>query len=75
VVTAQDARLTGRELAAVLGLLVEGLTAAVIGRRLGIATRTVHKHLEHVYAKLRTDNRITAVVRAQQLGIVPVLDG
>src|SRR3954454_5643251 len=54
---AKETRLTGRELA-VLGLLGDGLTAAVIGRRLGISTRTVHKHLEHVYSKLGTGDRL-----------------
>jgi DNA-binding CsgD family transcriptional regulator len=70
---AEDARLSGRELV-VLSLLAEGLTAATIGRRLGIATRTVHKHLEHIYTKLSANNRITALVRAQQLGLVPLAE-
>ena len=62
--------LTGRELA-VLHLLADGLTAAAIGRRLNIAPRTVTKHLEHVYAKLRTHDRLSAVLRAQRLGLLP----
>ena len=66
----QEARLTGRELT-VLPLLAEGLTAAAIGRRLGISTRTVHKHLEHVYAKLGTADRLTTVLRARQMGLLP----
>jgi DNA-binding CsgD family transcriptional regulator len=67
---ASELRLTPREVA-VLGLLVEGLTAAAIGRRLAIAERTVQKHLEHAYAKLGVADRLSAVLRAQQLGLLP----
>lgn len=66
---ASELRLTPREVA-VLGLLVEGLTAAAIGRRLAIAERTVQKHLEHAYAKLGVTDRLSAVLRAQHLGLL-----
>lgn len=66
----EEARLTGRELT-VLHLLAEGLTAEAIGRRLAISTRTVHKHLEHVYAKFGTGDRLTTVLRAQHAGLLP----
>lgn len=62
--------LTGRELA-VLGLVADGLTAVSVGRRLQISPRTVHKHLEHIYAKLRSGDRLTAVLKARQLGLLP----
>jgi ATP/maltotriose-dependent transcriptional regulator MalT len=62
--------LTCRELA-VLHILAEGLTAAAIGRRLGIAPRTVTKDLEHIYAKLHTSDRLSAVLKAQRLRLVP----
>ncbi len=62
-------RLTPRELT-VLDLLAEGLTAAAIARRLSIAERTVHKHLERSYAKLDVTDRLSAVLRAQRLGLV-----
>jgi DNA-binding CsgD family transcriptional regulator len=65
-----DPLLTGRELA-VLTLLAQGLTAASIGRRLGITARTVNKHLERAYPKLRVNNRVAAVVAAQRIGILP----
>ncbi len=65
-----ESRLTGRELT-VLCLLAEGLTAGAIGRRLVISPRTVHKHLEHVYAKFGTADRLTTVLRAQHLGLLP----
>jgi ATP/maltotriose-dependent transcriptional regulator MalT len=62
-------RLIPRELA-VLDLLAGGLTAAAIGRRLHIAERTVQKHLQHCYAKLRVADRLTAVQRAQRIGLL-----
>lgn len=66
---ARDFRLTPRELT-VLGLLVEGLTAGAIGRRLAIGERTVQKHLEHTYTKLGVRDRLSAVLRAQHLGLL-----
>lgn len=66
---AADLRLTPRE-QAVLGLLVDGLTAGAIGRRPAVSERTVHKHLEHVYAKLGVADRLSAVLRAQDAGLL-----
>lgn len=66
---AADLRLTPRE-QAVLGLLVDGLTAGAIGRRLAVSERTVHKHLEHVYGKLGVADRLSAVLRAQDAGLL-----
>ncbi len=54
----------------VLVLLAEGLPAAGIGRRLSVSTRTVHRHLSHLYAKLGTHDRLSAVLRAQELGLL-----
>jgi DNA-binding CsgD family transcriptional regulator len=68
---ALEARVTRRELA-VLALLGDGLTAAAIARRLEIGERTVHKHLEHVYTKLGVTDRLSAVVRARDAGLLPV---
>ena len=67
---ADDVGLTPRELS-VLALLAEGLTAASIGRRLMITERTVHKHLQHSYAKLGVADRLGAVLRAQHIGLLP----
>ncbi|MGI5452569.1 LuxR C-terminal-related transcriptional regulator [Streptomyces sp. CA-249302] len=67
---AADCALTPRE-TTVLLLLTDALTAAAIGRRLGISDRTVHKHVENIYRKLGTRDRISTVLRAQQLGLVP----
>jgi ATP/maltotriose-dependent transcriptional regulator MalT len=67
---AEEVGLTGREIA-VLGLVAEGLTATAVGNRLAISARTVEKHLERAYSKLHCDERITAVLRAQSLGLLP----
>ena len=66
---AESARLTVRELT-VLELVASGLTAAAAGRSLGISPSTVHKHLENVYTKLGVRDRLSAVLRAQQLGLL-----
>jgi DNA-binding CsgD family transcriptional regulator len=51
--------LTARE-AEVLHWLGEGKGNSEIAEILGIATRTVNKHLERVYPKLGVDNRTAA---------------
>jgi DNA-binding CsgD family transcriptional regulator len=61
--------LTGRELA-VLRLLVRGLTAEAMARRLGCSPRTVSKHLERLYRKLGVGDRLMAVEQARQNGLV-----
>lgn len=61
--------LTPRE-NAVLCLVAKGMTAAAAGRRLGIAERTVHKHLERCYAKLCVTDRVSAVLCARRLGML-----
>ncbi|MEU1706915.1 LuxR C-terminal-related transcriptional regulator [Streptomyces sp. NPDC005706] len=66
---AADCALTPRE-TTVLLLLAEALTADAIGRRLGISARTVHKHVENIYRKLGTRDRIGTLLRAQRLGLV-----
>lgn len=63
--------LTAREIT-VLRLLANGLTAESMARRLGVSKRTVHKHLEHLYAKLEESDRLSAVLHAERLGIIPV---
>lgn len=65
-----DAGLTARELA-VLSLLPDGWTAAAMARQLDISPRMVHKHLEHLYRKLGTRDRLATVLRAQQMGLLP----
>jgi DNA-binding CsgD family transcriptional regulator len=66
---ADAAGLTGRE-RAVLCLLAEGLTATAIASRLGCSPGTVRKHLEHAYAKLGVHDRLLAVRRIEELGLL-----
>ena len=47
----------------VLDWVAAGKTDAQIAAILGISVRTVHKHLEHVYAKLGVEGRTAAVMR------------
>ncbi|GAA2249205.1 MULTISPECIES: helix-turn-helix transcriptional regulator [Kitasatospora] len=61
--------LTPRELA-VLSLLAEGLTATAIARRLAISPHTVKRHLERIYRKLDTDNKVSAGLAARRMGLV-----
>ncbi|MEU1827077.1 LuxR C-terminal-related transcriptional regulator [Streptomyces abikoensis] len=62
--------LTPRELT-VLSLLAEGLTTHGIAHRLLISPHTVNRHLEKVYRKLGTNNRVSTVLLAKQHGLVP----
>lgn len=64
--------LTPRELD-VLSLVADGFTAGAMGRMRRISPRTVRKHLEHAYAKLDCHDRLVAVDRARQAGLLPAL--
>jgi DNA-binding CsgD family transcriptional regulator len=70
VTASAGVQLTDRELA-VLDLAADGLITAAIARRLGISPRTVGKHLEQAYRKLGANDRVSAVLRAHSLGLVP----
>jgi DNA-binding CsgD family transcriptional regulator len=69
-VPADVAGLTRRELE-VLALLSQGLMARTIGLSLGVSPRTVNKHLGNVYRKLDAHDRLVAVKKAQDFGILP----
>jgi DNA-binding CsgD family transcriptional regulator len=56
------APLTARE-REVLEWVAAGKTDRDIGAIIGISPRTVHKHLQHVYAKLGVETRTAAVMR------------
>ena len=62
--------LTPRE-QVVLALVAAGSTAQGIGARLAISPRTVHKHQENLYRKLGASDRLSAVLRAQSMGLLP----
>ncbi len=61
--------LTRRE-RAVLGYLADGLTAEAIARRMATRPATVRKHLQNLYAKLGTSDRLGAVIRGRDLGLL-----
>ncbi|WP_405975977.1 LuxR C-terminal-related transcriptional regulator [Streptomyces sp. NBC_00988] len=67
---AADSRLTPRQVTVLL-LLADALTASAIAHRLGISVRTVHKHVESLYRKLGTRDRVSTVLRAQEIGLLP----
>ncbi|MEK4243166.1 LuxR C-terminal-related transcriptional regulator [Janibacter sp. FSL W8-0316] len=64
------AQLTDRE-REVLALLAAGHKAATIARLAGCSERTVHRHLANIYAKLSVTDRLSAVVTAQRIGLLP----
>lgn len=64
-----DAGLTAREMD-VLKFLVEGLTKAEIGGRLGISPHTVDKHVRAIYQKLHVNTRAEATAAAVRQGLV-----
>jgi DNA-binding CsgD family transcriptional regulator len=61
--------LTRRE-RVVLGYLADGLTAEAIARQLAASPATVRKHLQNLYAKLGTSDRLGAVIRGRDLGLL-----
>lgn len=62
--------LTRRE-AEVLSQMAVGQTNSEIGQQLGVSSRTVEKHLQHIYAKLGIRTRTAALVRALALSDAP----
>jgi predicted ATPase/DNA-binding CsgD family transcriptional regulator len=62
--------LSARELE-VLALIADGLTNREIADRLFIGVSTVKKHIQHIYTKLDTKNRTSAVLRARELQLLP----
>ncbi|MFJ5103943.1 LuxR C-terminal-related transcriptional regulator [Streptomyces sp. NPDC088554] len=67
---AAEVGLTPRQLA-VLALLAKAMPATAIAHRLHISPRTAHKHIEGIYRKLGTCDRLSTVMRAQSLGLLP----
>lgn len=64
-----EAKLSRQELK-VLRLVAEGLTNPEIGRRLFLSRHTVKEYLSHAMRKLEVSNRIEAVRRATELGLI-----
>lgn len=66
---ATEVALSARESVVIAGI-GQGLTADTIARQLMISPRTVQKHAEKAYAKLGVSDRVSAVLRAQALGLL-----
>jgi HD-GYP domain-containing protein (c-di-GMP phosphodiesterase class II) len=63
------ADLTGREVE-VLRLIARGLTSAETAEELGIRTKTVGAHIEHIYSKIGASNRSVATLFAMEHGLI-----
>jgi LuxR family maltose regulon positive regulatory protein len=61
--------LSERELE-VLQLLAQGVSNREIAQKLVIALDTVKRHVSHIFSKLGVNNRIQAVRRARELGLL-----
>jgi DNA-binding NarL/FixJ family response regulator len=65
-------RLSAQELN-VVRLAAEGLTNPEIGTRLHLSRHTVKEYLSHAMRKLEAGNRIDAVRKATELGLIPAI--
>ncbi|MFB3922663.1 MAG: PAS domain S-box protein [Terriglobia bacterium] len=54
----------------VLRLLAKGKRPADVARELGVTPRTLRNHISHANRKLRTRNRLEAVVHATRRGLI-----
>lgn len=63
--------LTPREMD-VLRLLAEGLPNRKIADQLDVNERTIKSHVSAILAKLEVNNRTEAVMRAIELGLIPI---
>jgi DNA-binding CsgD family transcriptional regulator len=57
--------------ARVLAMMHAGLTAPAMAARLGVSPRTIHKHQEKLYRRLGATDRLSAVLAAKRLGLLP----
>ncbi len=62
--------LTDRE-AQVLTLLADGCSNKEMAKRLGLSPETIKDYLNGVYRKLEVRDRVSALRRAQELGLLP----
>jgi hypothetical protein len=67
---AREAELTNREKDVLLAL-ASGLSTQQICEKLFLSQPTVKTHLASCYRKLSVTNRVGAIVRAKELGILP----
>jgi LuxR family transcriptional regulator, maltose regulon positive regulatory protein len=54
--------------------LSDGMPNKQIARVLAMSENTVKFHLKQIFAKLKVDNRLSAVTAAQKLGLLPRQD-
>ena len=54
----------------ILRLFAEGNNSMTIARRLRISPQTLRNHLHRINQKLRTHNRLEAVIHAQRRGLI-----
>jgi two-component system, NarL family, response regulator DevR len=59
----------------IVALVAEGLTNPEIGKRLHLSRHTVKEYLSHAMRKLEVTNRMEAVRKATELGIIEGLGG
>lgn len=69
VIVQADFELTKRELE-ILEEISKGLTYDQISDRLYISNGTVRKHIENIYRKMKVHNKIEAIEKAKQGGII-----
>src|SRR6185437_1387350 len=68
--TAQPVEALSEREREVLHLLAQGRSNQEIARHLVVAVSTVKTHLHHIFAKLQTTDRLRAVTRARELGLL-----
>lgn len=52
-------------------MVATGSANKVIARSLAISAETVKWHLKNIFLKLQVGNRMQALIRAQELGLIP----
>jgi DNA-binding CsgD family transcriptional regulator len=62
-------RLTPRQ-KRIVQLVADGYADREVGRMLGISTRTVHAHLQHIYRALDVTSRTEALARLRELSLM-----
>ncbi|WP_420791454.1 response regulator transcription factor [Actinomycetospora lutea] len=65
----RESRLSPRE-TEVLSLLSQGKSAYQAASLLLISRRTIEKHVEHIYRKLEVGDKVGAINRGRELGLI-----
>jgi len=67
--TAEYVILSVREME-ILNLILEGKSSKEVAYHLFLSRRTIDSHLSKIYRKLDVTNRIQAILKATELGII-----